>query len=208
MDFRKKNNGYEKNPFTKELRGRMFIQPRANMVIAKDEKLVNTETGEIMKDATLLGRQKIVDKSEFVKIYASNIGDMMELTPRGKRAFIYICKNLTYNNEVWMPVKNLGYKHTKSATDGIKELLNKNMIAISQKPEHYWVNPLYICKGERFAKYTTYITEETRGNYGDAIKSVMGNENANKQLPLFNSENEKLDPYANDKDKNDTEILK
>ena len=55
--------GFEVNPFMVELQGRMYLQPRANTIIAKGQSIINTDTGELIDEAVLLGRRKIVDSS-------------------------------------------------------------------------------------------------------------------------------------------------
>jgi len=50
---------HRENPFMVELKGRMFLQPRANAIVARGEKIIDVETGEIIKeDSILIGRQK------------------------------------------------------------------------------------------------------------------------------------------------------
>ena len=49
----------------------MYLQPRANSIIAKGQSIVDTDTGEIVQDSVLIGRRKYVDKSQFAKLYAS-----------------------------------------------------------------------------------------------------------------------------------------
>ena len=156
--------GYETNPFMIELKGKMFLQPRANMIIAKGENIVNTETGEVLKDNTLIGRRKVVDKSQFAKIYASEIGILYELSKTAQNVFLYLTKIMDYDNKALFhyakDFKKLGYKTEVSCLKGLRELLTKNIIAPHYINGVYWMNPTIVCKGERFAKYTEYLTEE------------------------------------------------
>lgn len=198
---------YETNPFIKELGGKMFIQPRANMIIGKSEALINKETGEILKDSAIIGRQKLVDKSQFAKIYIKNIGQMLELKANSIKVLMYLTNKMDYESKSFLnynsQFKKVGYKSAVTVFNALRELIKNNVIAASIMPHFYWMNPMYICKGERFSIYTEYVVKEKGGSYGEAVKNVMGNENANKQLPLFSSDNEKIDPYANEKDKNE-----
>lgn len=152
------------NPFMIELKGKMFLQPRANMIIAKGESIVNTETGEIVKDNTLIGRRKIVDKSQFAKIYASEIGILYELSKSAQNVFLHLTKVMDYDNKAYFnylsDYRDLGYKGYNTPYLGIKELIQRNIIASAVMPHYYWMNPAIVCKGERFAKYTEYLTEE------------------------------------------------
>lgn len=164
IDLRKLENRHETNPFIVELKGRMFLQPRANMIIAKGENIVNTQTGEVLKDNTLIGRRKIVDKSQFAKIYASEIGVLYELSKKAQAVFLHLTKLMDYDNKAFINAelhkKELGYKTRFPINGAIKELINANIIAPAIMPNYYWMNPAIICKGERFAKYTEYLTEE------------------------------------------------
>ncbi|MDR7795521.1 hypothetical protein RIU45_11195 [Riemerella anatipestifer] len=155
---------YETNPFMVELKGKMFLQPRANSIIAKGENIINTETGEVLREATLIGRRKIVDKSQFAKIYASEIAVLYELSKSGQNVFLYLTKVMDYENKSFFnyvsQYDRLGYKTHLSALKGIRELIQRNIIAPAIMPHWYWLNPTIVCKGERFAKYTEYLTEE------------------------------------------------
>lgn len=49
IDLRKSENRHKTNPFIVELKGKMFLQPRANTIIAKGQSIVDTSTGEKME---------------------------------------------------------------------------------------------------------------------------------------------------------------
>ncbi|HBI9789058.1 TPA: hypothetical protein ACNCGZ_004962, partial [Escherichia coli] len=131
---------HETNPFIVDLKGKMYLQPRANAIIAKGENIVNTETGEILKEATLIGRRKIVDKSQFAKIYASEIGLLYDLTKTAQNVFLYLTKVMDYDNKSFFnyvsQYDRLGYKTHSSALKGIRELIKRNIIAPAIMP-HY-----------------------------------------------------------------------
>ncbi|REC47656.1 hypothetical protein DRF62_20010 [Chryseobacterium piscium] len=155
---------HETNPFMVELKGKMFLQPRANMIIAKGENIVNMETGEVIKDNTLIGRRKVVDKSQFAKIYASEIGILYELSKSAQNVFLYLTKVMDYDNKAYFnylsDFQKLGYKGYNTPYLGLKELIQRDIIASAVMPHFYWMNPAIVCKGERFSKYTEYLTEE------------------------------------------------
>lgn len=174
----KEIEGYETNPFMVELKGKMFLQPRANMIIAKGENIVNTETGEVLKDNTLIGRRKVVDKSQFAKIYASEIGILYELSKTAQNVFLYLTKIMDYDNKALFhygkDFKKIGYKTEVSCLKGLRELLTKNIIAPHYINGIYWMNPAIVCKGERFAKYTEYLTEEEAKREQEYLLKVQG----------------------------------
>ena len=90
---------HETNPFMVELKGKMYLQPRANMIIAKGENIVNTSTGEVLKESTLIGRRKVVDKSQFAKIYASEIATLYDLTKTVQNVFLYLTQVMDFDNK-------------------------------------------------------------------------------------------------------------
>lgn len=156
--------GHETNPFMVELKGKMFLQPRANTIIARDQALHNKETGEILSDKVLIGKRKIVDKSEFAKIYASEIAVLYNLSKSAILVFMYLSKVMDYDNKSIFDYQKqydkLGYKSHKQALQGIRELIAQNIIAPHIINGLWWLNPAIVCKGERFAKYTEFLTEE------------------------------------------------
>lgn len=164
MDLRKKENKFETNPFILDLKGKMYLQPRANTIVAKGEAILDTQTGEILKDETvLLGRRKTVDKSQFAKVYVSELGILMDLSKTAINVLIYLMGKMDYENKSYLNSEDylkLNYKSSLSVIKGLKELIKNSIIAPAVMPHYYWLNPIYICKGERFAIYTEYVTKE------------------------------------------------
>lgn len=198
---------HETNPFMVELKNKMYLQPRANMIIAKGESLINTETGEVLRESTLIGRRKVVDKSQFAKIYASEIAILYELSKSAQTVFLHLTKVMDYENKSYFNYVNqfdrVGYKTHLSALKGIKELIKQNIIAPAIMPHWYWLNPTIVCKGERFAKYVEYVTEEEARREEQYLmkkqgiktmetlpQSVADKVNYARQAPAINSNNQ------------------
>lgn len=161
LDLRSYDNKYETNPFILELKGKMFLQPRANTIIAKGQQIVDTNTGEIIEEAVLIGKRKIVDKSQFAKLYASEIGILYDLSKPAKNVFLHLTKVMDYDNKAYInsekDCKKIGYSTGLSVIKGLKELIKNDIIAPAIMPGWYWLNPKIVCKGERFAKYVEYV---------------------------------------------------
>lgn len=177
---------YETNPFVLELKGKMFLQPRANTIIARGQSIVDTQTGEIIDDSVLVGRRKIVDKSQFAKIYASEIGTLYDLSKRAQNVFLYLTKVMDYDNRAYFnyfkDYHKLNYKNHNPCYKALLELINSNIIASDIRENTYWLNPKIVCKGERFASYTEYITKE----YAEKIsKEALFKENVKENLPNY-----------------------
>ena len=155
---------YEKNPFVLQLKDKMFIQPRANTIIAKGEKIIDTNTGEIIKEHILIGRKKYVDKSQFAKIYATEIGVLYDLSKTAQNVFFYLSKVMDFDNRAILNhsvhCKKIGYKTNTPVIKGLRELIQAGIIASSDTAHVYWLNPLIVCKGERFAKYMEYVATD------------------------------------------------
>jgi len=152
---------YESNPFVFELQGRMYLQPRTNTIIAKGQSIVDMTTGEIVNEGIVIGKRKIVDKSQFAKIYASEIKILYELSRTAMNIFLYLTKHMDYENKAYFSyvkdLEKIGYKSKGTAYRAIKELVDANIIAPSVMINFWWLNPAIVCKGERFAKYTEYV---------------------------------------------------
>ena len=170
IDLRTSVGKFETNPFVVELKGKMYLQPRANTIIAKGQSIVDTSTGEIIEESVLIGRRKIVDKSQFAKIYASEIGVLYELSKTAQNVFLYLTKVMDYDNKAYInsekDCSKIGYKSSLSIIKGLKELIKNNIIAPAIMQGWYWLNPRLVCKGERFAKYVEYVV----GQDGEEVK--------------------------------------
>jgi hypothetical protein len=142
----------------------MYLQPRANTILAKGQAVADITTGEIISEDVLIGRRKIVDKSEFAKIYASEISVLFDLSKKALTLLIYFMKKMDYENKIIFDYKkqykDVGYKAYVQPLKAIRELIANEIIAPHIVDNIYWINPTIICKGERFAKYTEYVTED------------------------------------------------
>ena len=150
----------------------MYLLPRANAVIAKGQAIVDKITGEVLEENVLMGKRKIVDKSKFAKIYASEISVLFDLSKTALNVLLYIMRVMDFENKAYINTSDsekLGYKTSLSVRNALKELISKHILAPALAPGWYWVNPTIICKGERFASYTEYVTEE----YAERAKRVI-----------------------------------
>lgn len=176
---------YETNPFIVELKGKMYLQPRANTIIAKGQSIVDTSTGEIIDESLLIGKRRIVDKSQFAKIYASEIGVLYDLSKTAQNVFLHLTKIMDYDNKAYfnysLHYNKIGYKSKSPALKGIRELIGRGIIAPHENIHNYWLNPTIVCKGERFAIYTEYVV----GKDGENSKRLQQSEL--KQQQIINS---------------------
>lgn len=124
------------------------------------EGLVNTATGEI-EAASVIHTIEEVDDAHFVKIFASGIAAVYDLTRTASRVFqiilnAYQCEPMSggFADSVYLA----WYDGTLNGTTldmsedtyqrGLKELLAKGFLAPRQ-PNLFWVNPNLFFKGDR-----------------------------------------------------------
>lgn len=185
--------GSDTNPFIVNLEGKMYLQPRANTIVAKGQAIIDGRSGEVISEDVLIGRRKIVDKSQFAKLYASEIGTLFELSRAAINVFIYLTKVMDYDNKAIFNYRReftkLGYATHKQCLSGIRELVSKNIVYPHIVPGIWWLNPTIVCKGERFMKYTEYITQERyqkeleKGmTLAPALKGVVQDEEGERAL--------------------------
>ncbi len=156
---------FEFNPFVKELKGKMYLQAKNNVIVAKNEAIVDTITGELKNsDHVLMGNRRIVDKSQFAKIYVTELGTLLELSKTAINTLMYLMKVMDYDNRAYFSYtteyEKVGYKSSVPLFKALKELIKREIIAPDMRTNSWWLNPIYVCKGERFSKYTEFVTEE------------------------------------------------
>lgn len=184
--------GSDTNPFIVELKGRMYLQPRANTIIAKGQQLVDTTTGEVIDDGVLMGVRRVVDKSQFAKLYASEIGLLYELSRPAVKVFMYLAKVMDYDNKAIFDYSReagkIGYKSTVPPLKGLRELIAKQIIYPHTLQGIWWLNPTLICKGERFLKYVEWVTNERHER--DEAKRVRREELAEQTADKYDNMDE------------------
>lgn len=193
----KKQQKFKVNPFLEKLGGVMYIQPRAATVLKKDEKVISS-SGEVLKESKMLmGRQKLVDKSQFGKVYIKSLGALMDLKPNTVKVLMYLVGKIDFENKAFLnyreDFKELQYKNHVSVYKGLLELLEHDMIAATIYPHFWWISPILICKGERFAMYTEYIKDKG-GTYRDAVNNVTKGKQKFEQLKMFDENNQPVNP--------------
>lgn len=110
-------------------------------------------------------RQVEVDEEEFTKLFRKNVGQISGLSTRGTKVFLYICDNLKpgQTSVHFMQSKCLehtGYKTKGNIFSGLAELLEASIIARSQEPSLYFINPAVLFNGNRITVAKTYIKKK------------------------------------------------
>ena len=99
-------------------------------------------------------RVREVDNEKFVKIYTNHISMWFELSSAGQRVLQYIMTILPrdtdqINFRLPRAMAYTGYSSTVSLYDGLAELIKQKIIARSENPGIYFINPRFLFNGDR-----------------------------------------------------------
>ena len=150
---------YRSNPFTEVLE----ITTKKKMIrVGHGKQLVDVSTGEV-DNVTHIVTYREVDDEEFIKFFTGNISLTFDLTSAGNKAFQIVMRvaqkeamgkdEIYLNDEVIEEfVKDFNVRlSTSTFRRGLKELLQKQIIAKSTKTNIYYLNPHLIFNGDRVA---------------------------------------------------------
>ena len=166
---------YKSNPFVKDMIIKTKNQTVTLSTLGKDNNvLVNTETGEAQ--GTHICTYKKVDSESFVKIFTAQIALTFDLSRSGIK---------TFNVLMWA-VQTQSYGSDKVVLDsftlsdflelhklqlslatfkrGLNELELAKIIAKTERPGAYFINPNFIFNGDRIAFTTMLIRDKEREN--------------------------------------------
>jgi hypothetical protein len=142
---------YKSNPFIENL----FIKESTKLTKISNSKLSITDSeGKEVEKNIVYAKEHNVDRTPFIKLFSTKF--LPHLKKAGIIVFDYLCTiAIKYNTDyvILFPddiVSRTGYKSKKSIYNGINELIDVNVIAKSDKPNIYWLNPSIIYKGERW----------------------------------------------------------
>ena len=176
---------YKSNPFVKDMIIRTKNQTVTLSTLGKDNNvLVNTETGEAQ--GTHICTYKKVDSESFVKIFTAQIALTFDLSRSGIKTFnvlMWAVQTQSYGSDkVVLDSFTLSdflelHKYNKLQLSlatfkrGLNELELAKIIAKTERPGAYFINPNFIFNGDRIAFTTMLIrdkesreTEETKEN--------------------------------------------
>jgi len=167
IDLKKR---YATNPFLNE----MIITPSKKQVKISpiglnNNVLVNQATGEVQ--GTHIMTYKQVDSSEFVKLFAANVGLTFDLKAAGVKAFNVLLWAVQYTAinrdevvldslvlEEFTKTHNLKLSLTVFQR-GLNELERAQIIAKTKRKGFYFINPNFVFNGDRIA-FTTLIQRQ------------------------------------------------
>lgn len=139
---------YEYNPF-------VFPEDRA-VTIQKgsDGKIISNGNESDPFKVKGMVRVREVDNEKFVKIYTNHISMWFELSSAGQRVLQYIMTILPrdtdkINFNLGRAMAYTGYSSTVSLYEGLAELIKQKIIARTENPGLYFINPRFLFNGDR-----------------------------------------------------------
>ncbi len=173
---------YRENPFINKLmeelkpvKKRKYILDSSKSI---EHNIVTGSTGEVIGTTSLYTLQEI-DPEPFVKLFKASIKAFWGLSEGSYKVLDYIKEVLVPNkDEFYMFIPDImeytNYKQRRSIESAISQLLLKDIIAKSIKPNMYFINPTVLFNGDRLIIANAFIR-----------KKKVSIDNSN-QLDLFN----------------------
>ncbi|EAN6152398.1 hypothetical protein RRM29_004441 [Salmonella enterica] len=157
------------NPFYSQRELKIEIENKY-LIISKEMNLVEKRYGKNVCFANILHVQE-VDSEEFINIYTSKAKEFFELTKSAYKVFLiffHICQDVIENDCLYLSCKKAilisGALENMVLSGsifyrGIKELIDKKIIAKSNERNWYFINPSVIFNGGR-ARFATEIIKK------------------------------------------------
>jgi len=169
-DYVKKTDDvYTTNPWARDL---ALTMRRGNKIVAmgKSNKILDVASGEMLDQDIAMVSKKIVDKTEFIKIFEGGISHLFSLSKAAQELFqvvllIYLDEKFIGDRVYLSPnaLKTAGYPRTRvTLTNALNQLLEKGFLArVTDEKNLFWVNPNMFFKGDRMRMVQEYAIEGT-----------------------------------------------
>jgi hypothetical protein len=173
---------YKENPFIdklmeelKPVKKRKFVLDSSKSI---EHNIVTGSSGEIVGTTSLFTVVEI-DPEPFVKMYKDSIKSFWGLTEASYKVLDYIKEVLIPDKDefyLYAPdvMEYTKYKQRRSIESAVNQLISKEIIAKSIKPNMYFINPTVLFNGDRLIIANAYVKRKVKSN------------NTN-QLALFNN---------------------
>jgi hypothetical protein len=159
---------YSENPF---LNGTPVTQiagrKKKYSIASKNNHTITDRAGQVVGgvEHTIV---KVVDDTQFVKVFADGIVGIYDLNRPGGKVFRYLFDEVQKNKNIdkiylyFMDAQEEPWSISKPVFfKGMAELLAKNFIARSSNPNMFYLNPAMIWNGDRFKFVQEYQREST-----------------------------------------------
>lgn len=155
---------YDENPFLAIMCASVNIGKKQIIVGDASDVWRNELTGEL-KGKTVIHKYQEIEKDKFVKLFVNEVAFMHDLSRRGLKVLSYVIENLKpKKDEIYMHLpdvmKHCSYTQVNHVYTGIGELLGANILAVSSKPNIWYINPTFIFNGSRLTLIKEYVSKD------------------------------------------------
>jgi hypothetical protein len=154
---------FAENPFMRGSVTKIKGRKKHYDVLGRPAIAIDQKTGEVLGGVEHKV-VRVVDDSQFVKVFSDGIAGIYDLSKPGTRVFRYLFDVVQEHpnvdklylyfmdalEEPWTIPKSVFFR-------GMAELLEKNFIARSQNPNMFYLNPAMIWNGNRFSFVQEFI---------------------------------------------------
>lgn len=140
-----------KNPFISE----EHFKPRARRKIKKNTSFNEVYDSDGVVYEGVIGFEvlpELYDSQRFTKVYKQGWAVMSELSSSALRVLLFFISNMDYRDTVDFEIRKCtkftGYKDKSHIYKAIRELKDKNVIAETDSPRLYFLNPTMFFLGK------------------------------------------------------------
>lgn len=183
---------HETNPFMQEL---LYMRNTRNKIVAagKIYGAFDQQTGVVQENNVM--RSVVVervDKEQFVRVFDNYLSTIFDLSKRALMVLKYTMNALKFNDDsIYFDIKEArkitGYTSRVTIFAGLAELVERGVLARSEKVNFYFINPKAFCKGNRLDMVKIWVTKNTPEDT-ELLASISQREAAQKQLNMFDAE--------------------
>lgn len=153
---------HKENPFLDDF----FPRTKGKIVArSKNKAIVDMVTGEL-QDTLFIGIKKEVEKEEFVKIFQSSLQELFGLNKATLKVLSYFMSVTEFNDKIIFDLEQcktyINYKSTQTIFKGLRELVDRGIIAKSIHTSIYFINPTIFYKGDRLTIIKQYHLKKAK----------------------------------------------
>ncbi|WP_407579526.1 hypothetical protein [Citrobacter koseri] len=204
------------NPFCFETEIKIETRKK-NLTVSRGTELIERKDTSKSYFANIVHTQE-VDKEEFIKLYTSQIKAYFDLTKTAYKVFFIFLR--IYQDAIGKDHFYLSCKKAMSLAEkidhfvlsesifyrGIKELIEKRIIAKTNEKNWYFINPAIVFNGDR-ARFVSEIIKKKEA-IEEQIESVVSNSGSNNNVKGKNKSIESVIEDVNSKEDIDALIAR
>lgn len=160
---------YENNPSSKMLK----LRAKERAVRIENENkvlLIDCETNEILGEGTAgFFKREFVDDEQFMKVYRGQFGVMFQLSKTGQQVFQVLWDEVQNRKDSDLVILRpaVARRQGKQISErvfqkGVRELLEKELIYMSEIDGQYFINMTIFFNGNRIIAATEYVRNSVK----------------------------------------------